>query len=172
MSLLTRSARQPGKHRADDRLAKLERHLAEVQSDNARLLNFKAAADDYFMLLVDDRQQVYDAWRSEEQKRADAEIVAACTLSALESAEVELAELRAFKANAEAVNVPPMERDTAAGEDQATEPIDCRRVQAECAAPVPLHASPMAVVTDPGQVRSASWGVDDTQPLKTVGEVA
>ncbi|WP_069883472.1 hypothetical protein [Streptomyces luteocolor] len=77
----------------------------------------------------------------------------------------ELAELRAFKANAEAVTVPPLERDTTAIEDQATGPIDVSELRAEYDAPVPLHQSPMAAVTDPGQAQAASWGVDDTQPI-------
>jgi chromosome segregation ATPase len=37
-------------NRVETKLARTEAHLADVQEDNARLLNFKAAADDYFMV--------------------------------------------------------------------------------------------------------------------------
>lgn len=37
-------------NRAEAKIARLEAHLAAVQDDNVRLLNFKAAADDYFMV--------------------------------------------------------------------------------------------------------------------------
>ncbi|MGW7087607.1 hypothetical protein ACWGH2_29480 [Streptomyces sp. NPDC054871] len=90
-------------------------------------------------------------------------------------ANAELAELRAFKANATAVTVPPMERDTSAVEDQATGPIDVRPLQEAAAAgllgPV-VQVSTSGASADPGQVRAASWGVDDTQPLTTVKGVA
>ncbi|WP_309049037.1 hypothetical protein [Streptomyces sp.] len=96
MSLIHRP--KTGKHRVGDRIAALEQQVAALRADNTKLLNFKAAADDYFMLLVDDRQHVYDAWQAEGHKRTEAEIVTA----------------------------PPMHRDTTAVEDQATAPIDVR----------------------------------------------
>lgn len=64
----------------------------------------------------------------------------------LEAAERELVELRAFRDNALAVTVPPMERDTSDGADQATQPIDVREIQARFATGpvVTLNHSPQA----------------------------
>ncbi|TGB11588.1 hypothetical protein [Streptomyces sp. MZ04] len=164
--------KQPNRHRADDRIARLEKHLAAVQADNAKLLNRQMAADDYFAILIDDRNQVYDAWRHEGRKRAEAEIAAGLMQSDRDQAiadreadAAELAELRVYKANAEAVTVPPMERDTTAIEDQATGPIDVRPLW-EALGPV-IRVSTSGASADPGQPRAASWGVDDTQPLGT-----
>lgn len=38
-------------NRAEAKIAQLEAHLAAVQEDNAKLLNFRAAADDHFMVM-------------------------------------------------------------------------------------------------------------------------
>lgn len=79
-------------------------------------------------------------------------------------ANAELAELRAYKANAEAVTVPPMERDTRAVEDQATGPIDVRPLW-EALGPV-VRVSTSGASADPGHVPATSGrGVEDTQPL-------
>ncbi|MFI8872398.1 hypothetical protein [Streptomyces sp. NPDC055243] len=91
-------------------------------------------------------------------------------------ANAELAELRAFKANATAVDVPPMERDTRAVEDQATGPIDVRPLHEAAAAgllgPV-VRVSTSGTSADPGHVPVASGrGGEDTQPLTTVKGVA
>lgn len=92
--------------------------------------------------------------------------------SQLADANTELAELRAYKANVEAVTVPPMERDTRNGADQATGPIDVRPLwEAHGMGPV-VQVSTSGASADPSYVRQTSWGVDDTQPLKTVEEVA
>lgn len=92
--------------------------------------------------------------------------------SQLADANTELAELRAYKANVEAVTVPPMERDTRNGADQATGPIDVRPLwEAHGMGPI-VQVSTSGASANPGQVRQASWGVDDTQPLKTVKGVA
>lgn len=90
--------------------------------------------------------------------------------------QLELIEARAELANATRVTVPPMERDTSNGADQATGPIDVRPLQEAAAAgllsPV-IHVSTSGASADPGQPpRAAGRGVDDTQPLNTVGEVA
>lgn len=88
--------------------------------------------------------------------------------SQLADANTELAELRAYKANVEAVTVPPMERDTRNGADQATGPIDVRPLwEAHGMGPV-VQVSTSGASADPSHVRQTSWGVDDTQPLKTV----
>lgn len=72
--------------------------------------------------------------------------------------QVELIDARAELANATRVDVPPMERDTSAVEDQATGPIDVQTL---------WDAHGTGPVTDPGQVRQTRWGrdTDDTQPL-------
>lgn len=166
-------------NRAETKLARTEEHLVAVQADNAKLLNRQMAADDYFALLVADRNQVYDAWRHEGRKRAEAEIAAGLMQSDRDQAiadreadAAELAELRAYKANVEAVTVPPMERDTRNGADQATGPIDVRPLwEAHGMGPV-VQVSTSGASADPSYVRQAGWGVDDTQPLTTVEEVA
>lgn len=169
-------------NRPEIKLARTEEHLAAVQADNAKLLDRQMAADDYFELLVRDRTDVYDAWRHEGRKRAEAEIAAALmqsdrdkAIAEREADAAELHELRAFKANAEAVTVPPMERDTRNGADQATGPIDVRPLQEAAAAgllgPV-VQVSTSGASANPGQPRQTSWGVAATLPLKTVEEVA
>ncbi|MGW6531393.1 hypothetical protein [Streptomyces venezuelae] len=54
-----------------------------------------------------------------------------------------------------------------------TQEIDTSPVQA-AVAPVPLHQSPQATVTNPGTVRQTTWGqaADDTLPIRAAGEVA
>jgi hypothetical protein len=70
----------------------------------------------------------------------------------------ELAPYRAAEANENAVDVPPMERDTTAVEDQAT-------------APVPVLTLQQAFGTDPAHV--PSWARDtDTQPLPRANPAA
>ncbi|GAA1887615.1 hypothetical protein GCM10009837_06690 [Streptomyces durmitorensis] len=86
--------------------------------------------------------------------------------------EAELAPYRAAEANANRVTVPPMERDTRNGADQATGPIDVRPLWAAADAgllgPV-VRVSTSGASADPSQPpRAASWGVDDTQPLSTM----
>ena len=43
--------------------------VAELRDENVRLLNRQAAADDYFALLIQDRDQVYAAWRFAQKGR-------------------------------------------------------------------------------------------------------
>lgn len=58
--------RGTGSRRADDK-------IAELRDDIARLLNFKAAADDYFAILIHDRNKTYAAWKFAEHGRQIAE---------------------------------------------------------------------------------------------------
>lgn len=83
--------------------------------------------------------------------------------------QAEIARLRADLANATAITVPQMERDTAAIEDQATAPIDVRtlRQAAEDGLLSPVvRTSTSGAPATPG-TRQTSWGrnTDDTQPL-------
>lgn len=107
--------------------------IAELRDENRKLLTRQMAADDYFALLMQDRDEVYAAWGFAEQARQEAEMVAACMQSERDEWRDEALELRArfgpqiaAEANAQRVDVPPMVRDTAAMEDQATAPIDVK----------------------------------------------
>lgn len=104
--------------------------LTELRDDVRSLLTFKMAADDYFALLSQDRDDVYACWQDEQALRQEAEEAAARMQSERDEWRDEALTLRtrfgaelAAEANADAVTVPPMVRDTSAFEDQATEPI-------------------------------------------------
>lgn len=104
--------------------------IRNLRDENRRLHTFRMAADDYFALLLQDRDEVYGAWEYEKQRRAEAEIVAACVQSErealadeVEDLRAELAPYRAAEANAAAITLPPLERDTTHLADQATEPV-------------------------------------------------
>jgi outer membrane murein-binding lipoprotein Lpp len=73
-----------------------------------------------------------------------------------------LAPFLAAEANAAAVTVPPMVRDTAAIEDQATGPIYVQTLWDA------LGTGPTAAVTDPGRVAPAWAREDDTVPVAAV----
>jgi len=142
-------------NRVETKLARTREQLAAVQQDNAKLLNRQAAADDYFAILMQDRDQVYAAWEFAEQKRQEAETVAVCAMDESRRLADELAWWRekfgqqvADEANAARVDVPPMVRDTSAIEDQATGPIDVRSLR-EAA-----DAGLLGPVTDPGHVKA------------------
>lgn len=120
-------------NRAETKLARTREQLAAIRQDNVKLLTRQAAADDYFALLMQDRDQVYGAWQFAEQKRQDAETVAVCALEESARLTAELAWWRdkfgpqlADEINAQRVDVPPMVRDTSAIEDQATGPINVK----------------------------------------------
>lgn len=112
--------------------------VAELREENRKLLTRQMAADDYFALLIQDRNEVYAAWKDERRKREAAEQAAAAMQSERDELLEECAEWRveaqdlgkrlapflAAEANATAVTVPPMVRDTSAIEDQATGPIN------------------------------------------------
>ncbi|MFI9618067.1 hypothetical protein ACIG8S_04025 [[Kitasatospora] papulosa] len=138
MSLLNTAARRIARHRAAT--------PAELRQENRLLLNRQAAADDFFALLMKDRDEVHNLWRHAEEKAADAEIVVVCQQGQIDELTAENLALKAKLANTAAVTVPEMERDTTAFEDQATEPIDARDLQARFVAGpvVDLHHSPQA----------------------------
>lgn len=105
----------------------------ELRDENRRLLTRQMAADDYFALLLQDRNDVYAAWEFEQAKRAEAEQAAAAMQSERDDWRDRFLALQArfgpqlaAEANANRIDVPPMVRDTSAIEDQATGPIDVR----------------------------------------------
>jgi hypothetical protein len=130
--------------------------VAELREENVRLLNRQAAADDYFALLMQDRSEVYAAWTWSEQARQEAETAAACMQSERDewrdeaiALRAQLAPYLAAEANANAIPVPPMVRDTSAIEDQATAPqgIDVRPLWAALTAPCPECTTPVPAGT-------------------------
>jgi hypothetical protein len=152
------------KHRQADTIRRLRREKRE-------LLDRERAADDYFTRLLADRATVYAAWESAEQKRQEAETVAACALDENGDLTAEVTELRrqlapflAAEANANRVDVPPMERDTSNPADQATGPINVTTLWEA----LNVHyTGPDAA--NPTHV--PSWArEDDTVPVPTVRE--
>ncbi|WP_127468630.1 hypothetical protein [Streptomyces sp. B27] len=123
---LTLGIRRPRKHRAIDK-------VAELRDENHRLLAQVVGAGDVITSL---ERQLADV----RAKRAEAEQVVTCLAADLEEMAAEnidlldrnealqkqLAPFLAAEANANAITVPPAERDTTAFEDQATEPINVR----------------------------------------------
>lgn len=138
-------------NRVETKLRRTEARLAELREENVKLLNRQAAADDYFALLMQDRNEVYAAWTWSEQARQEAETAADCMQSERDEWQDEAVALRAqlapylaAEANANAIPVPPMVRDTSAIEDQATEPtIDVRPLWEALAAPCPECLGPV-----------------------------
>lgn len=134
--------------------------LAELRDENVKLLTRQAAADDYFALLIQDRDEVYAAWKDERRKREEAEQAAAAMQSQRDELLEECAEWRveaqnlskrlapflAAEANANRVTVPPMERDTTAIEDQATGPIYVQTLRDAA------DAGLLGPVLDPGRI--------------------
>lgn len=146
MSLMSAISRSKPKHRAVDK-------VAELRDENHRLLTQVVGAGD---VIVNLEHQLADV----RAKRAEAEQVVVCLAADLEdrTAELdqalaeadrlraELAPYKAAEANANAITVPPSERDTTAFEDQATAPIDVRdfRNRFTAGPVVSLHHSPLA----------------------------
>lgn len=115
MSIIDTMRRGTGTHRLS---------AAELREENRLLLAREVAASDFFNLLIRDRDDVYAAWEQSQQQAADAELVVVCQQDAIEKLAAEVTRLRAQLANLSAIDVPPMERDTSDGADQATGPID------------------------------------------------
>lgn len=137
--------------------------IAELRDENRKLLTRQMAADDYFALLMQDRDEVYAAWGFAEQARQEAEMVAACMQSERDEWRDEALRLRAkfgpqlaAEANANRVDVPCGYRDTSAMEDQATGPIYVKPLwealdihYAEPDAASPAHVPAWAVTDEP-----------------------
>jgi hypothetical protein len=136
--------------------------IRNLRDENVKLLNRQAAADDFFALLIQDRNDVYAAWEDERRKRGAAEQAAAAMQSERDELLEECAEWRveaqtlgnrlapflAAEANAHRVTVPPMVRDTSAIEDQATGPINVTALW-EAA-----DAGLLGAVTNPGHMHT------------------
>ena len=136
----------PGRRRAVDK-------VDELRDENRRLLTIVAGADDAFALL-------HQALAEAHAKQGEAEEIVVKQLADIDDLTTErdglldeVLMLRArfgaqlaAEANAAAVTVPPMVRDTSAIEDQATGPIYVRPLQEAAAAGL------LGPVTDPGRL--------------------
>ncbi|MGW3825725.1 hypothetical protein ACWEAF_26315 [Streptomyces sp. NPDC005071] len=146
MSILS-TARRVARHRSAT--------PAELREENKLLLAREVAASDFFTLLIQDRDEVYAAWEQSQERAGDAELVVVCQQGAIEELTAKVTALKAQLANVTRVDVPPMERDTRHGADQATAPIDVRQLRDRFnAGPVvTLHQSPQAA--NPAHVPAA-----------------
>lgn len=140
--------RRDRKHRAVDK-------VAELRGENIQLLTRMAAADDFFAVLMHDVTTTNTAWEREKELRGEAEEAAAQMrmerdewMAEALALRAQLAPYKAAEANAHRIDVPPMVRDTAAIEDQATGPIDVRTLWAAAS------TGPIGPVMDPGHVAS------------------
>lgn len=107
------------KHRAVDK-------VTQLRDENRLLMTRQSAAEDFFALLIQDRDEVYRCWLKAAEDRDTAEALAAKQSEEIVELRRRLAPLEAAEANANAVTVPSMVRDTSNGADQATTPIDVR----------------------------------------------
>lgn len=152
MSLIPGISRTKPKHRAADKVAAL-------RDENRRLLTQLFGARDYIAIQEQQLAEVR-AKRSEAElelirvaaerdDRAEERDQALAEASRLRA---QLAPYLAADANANAVTVPPAERDTSRFEDQATAPIDVRELRTRFTAGpvVSLHHSPQAA--DPAHI--------------------
>lgn len=129
--------------------------IRNLRTDMAKVMNRQAAADDFFAILLNDVTTTNAAWQHEKQLRGEAEEAAAQMRMERDEWMAEALRLRALlapykaaEANAHRIDVPPMQRDTSAIEDQATGPIDVRTLR-EAA-----DAGLLGAVTNPGHVHT------------------
>lgn len=158
MSLTFPRLRGAGQHRLS---------AAELRDENRLLLAREIAAADFFALLMQDRDEVYACWQKAAEDRDTAEALADQYAQQLAAQDAELRELRAFKATALAVDVPPMVRDTSNRADQATQPIPLWEALGPVVA-VAGHTSPAAIPQQRSRgtdsVRRAAWRMLRHQP--------
>ncbi|MFJ6487038.1 hypothetical protein [Streptomyces californicus] len=123
-------SRTKPKHRAADKVAELKQQLKDQQAQTVSAFGQLIGAADTIANL---QHQLADV----RAKQAEAEQVVVCLDADLDERTVELEQARAevaalrarlaaylaADANANAITVPPAERDTTAVEDQATAPI-------------------------------------------------
>lgn len=127
--------------------------IRNLRSDMAKVMNRQAAADDFFAILMHDVTTTNAAWQQEKQARGEAEEAAAQMRMERDewrdealALRAQLAPYKAAEANANRIDVPPMQRDTSNPADQATGPIDVRSLQEAAAAGL------LGPVLDPGRV--------------------
>lgn len=146
-----------GRRRAVDK-------VAELRDENRRLLTITHRAGDDIALL---QQQLADT-RAMQAEAEELVVKQQADLDDLTAERDQLAEENtalkarfgaqlAAEANANAITVPRMVRDTSSIEDQATGPIDVRPLWAA------RDAGLLGPVTDPGRIGPD----DDTQPIPT-----
>jgi len=142
--LIPASFRGPGTRRAVDK-------VTELRQENRKHLARQMAADDFFAILMHDVTTTNSAWEQEKQLRGEAEEAAAQMRMERDEWMAETLRLRArfgaqlaAEANATAITVPPMVRDTTAIEDQATGPINVTALWEA------RDAGLLGPVTDPG----------------------
>ncbi|WP_145503205.1 hypothetical protein [Streptomyces sp. CFMR 7] len=130
MSFSSLISRSKPKHRAADKVAELKRQLKDQQAETVSAFGQLIGAADTIATL---QHQLADV----RAKRAEAERIVTCldadlrerteeleqALARIHQLQTQLAPILAAEANANAVTVPPAERDTSRFEDQATEPI-------------------------------------------------
>ncbi|MFK4869032.1 hypothetical protein ACI3K4_27840 [Streptomyces sp. CSMPJR101] len=143
-----------GVHRADDRIAELEaRHAGELQqlrdemdllrSDNIKLLNRQAAADDFFAILRHDVVTANKAWVGERTRRENAEKALVQAENAIRLRDRRISDLnRKIDVGVKAEHVIAQTQEI-----PVITPV------------IPLHEAPFAT-TDPGRVRP-SWAEPD-----------
>jgi hypothetical protein len=132
--------------------------IGRLQHDNATLLNRQAEADDFFAILLHDVNE-------EKQRRLQAEKTIRQLEAVIRLRDQQIDDLiRKLEVGVNAEHVIAK-----------TQAMDADEIRAHCAKPVPLHQSPMAIVTDTGRgLRATSWGrdVDDTRPLPRMREAS
>ncbi len=162
---LNQILRGTGHRRAADK-------VEELRAENRTLLRQKAAADDAFTLLHQERREALDSADALRVRLAEAQLDAGCLARTVDDLTAErdglyeevvalrirLAPYEAAEANEQAVTVPPMVRDTSATEDQATTPIDVRPVWDA------LGIGPVTTVDNPAATSPAhipAWALSD-----------
>ncbi|NML55317.1 hypothetical protein HHL19_16210 [Streptomyces sp. R302] len=106
--------RGTGTHRAPTR--------AELAAENARLQAREAAADDFFALLLADRDILDQALEIATARYLEAETVVGCQGRQIAALEAQAAELTAQLATARSVSLPAGHRSVDLG-DEPTEPV-------------------------------------------------
>lgn len=164
-------------------LGQQDRELRTLRPRAAKATALEARIDEQAKTICSLTDQLADATRNRDDVNAKAERYDEAEARAQAAEELlaelrdELLELRAFKANATPVTVPPMERDTTAIEDQATAPAGTNVTTLREAAAAG-HLSPIVQVSRSGASANpehplVTWGrEDDTQPLAKMREAS
>ncbi|PJN00844.1 hypothetical protein CG740_23360 [Streptomyces sp. CB01201] len=85
--------RTPGRHTPEGRLHRAKQELAAARADIAALLEWRAAADDFFERIMADNADVHALWQYAEDKSASAEKVVVCQQATIRDLERQLREL-------------------------------------------------------------------------------